>query len=187
MSLRIISGLRRGALIETPEGMETRPLRDRIRESLFNMLRPELVGAVVLDAFAGSGAVGMEALSNRASQALFCEQSPKASAVITQNLRKLRFDAQGTLLQGTVPAILSEIPKHANRLDFIFLMPPYHSNLCLAVLAAQPIQTLAVPGQTTAICEVHRDEPIPEHPAWKETDRREYGITRLLRLEFLGA
>lgn len=179
MSLRIISGDRRGAKIEAPEGMETRPLRDRIREALISSLRPDLrAGGHVLDCFAGSGAVGFECLSNGAAFATFVESSPDAARVVRENARKLRYEEQSHLLEGEAPRVLHGY-KPATPFDFLLLMPPYNSGLCQAVLGDAAVVKMCAPD-CIAICEVHRDEPIPAVEGWEVTKEKAYGITRLV-------
>ena len=181
MTVRIISGERRGAHIDTPEGQETRPLRDRIRQALFNMLRPEIRESVVLDAFAGSGAVGLEAISNGAQRAVFVDQSPAAADVIRRNVRRLRFEDRATVLQGSSPGIIAKLDPRHLPFTILFLMPPYLSNLCEPVLADAQLRSRLAP-RCLAVCEIHGDEPPPAHAGWSVHDDRRYGITRLLTL-----
>src|SRR4051812_24266285 len=90
--MRIIAGERRGHKIEGPKGSTTRPTSDFVRESLFNILREVVVGRVVVDLFAGTGAIGMEALSRGASRAIFVEQNRENVRLIHQNLARLRYE-----------------------------------------------------------------------------------------------
>lgn len=178
MSLRIISGERRGAHLEAPEGMDTRPLRDRVRQSLFNILRPRLRDAVVLDAFAGSGAVALEALSNGARFATLVEPAPAALAAIRRNVAHLRYESRCEVIAAESPAgILAA--RAAETFTLLFLMPSYHSGLGTTVLAAPQVSARCAPG-ATAVLEIHRDEPIPAPPGWNQSDERLYGITKLV-------
>jgi 16S rRNA (guanine966-N2)-methyltransferase len=182
MTLRIIAGERRGARIEAPPGMETRPLRDRLRQALFNILRPRLRGAVVLDAFAGSGAVGLEALSNGAVHATFVDTSPAARAVLAANIAKLRYADRTRVLAEPMPAALAALPPDALPIDLLFLMPPYHSGLATAVLQCRELPPRLAPG-ALAIAEIHAEETMPIPTGWQRLDRRSYGITVLELLE----
>lgn len=185
MSIRIISGERRGAKLQTPEGQETRPLRGRIRESLFNILRPVMPEACVLDAFAGSGAAGLEALSNGAAWTTFVEPAQAAQRALRANIAKLRYEGRTELLPGHSPRILRNARPPAETYAILLLMPPYHSGLCPRVLGSEELQRLVRPG-TLAVCEIHRDE-APEAPeGWTRTSDRLYGVTRLLFLEWTG-
>ena len=96
--MRIIAGSARSLPLKTLSGMETRPTSDRIKETLFNMLNPELPGSRFLDLFAGSGQMGLEAVSRGAQAAVFVENNKKAASCIEENIRFTRFTDQCTLL-----------------------------------------------------------------------------------------
>lgn len=181
MSLRIISGERRGTHIDTPEGTETRPLRDRLRQALFNILRPYTRQAIVLDAFAGSGAVALEALSNGATRAVLVEPSGPAAHCIHRNIEKLRYEDRATLLRGESPGALAQLDRRHPAFDLLFLMPPYHSGLCEKVLGSADLEPRITPDPL-AICELHKDEPFNPPGGWKLEQERTYGITRLVFL-----
>lgn len=182
MSLRIISGERRGAKLKAPEGLETRPLRDRVREALFSRIRPRLRGAFVLDAFAGSGAVGLEAVSNGAAGAVFIEPAEAALAALRHNVGKLRFGDRATILPGRSPGALAGLPPAHPPFDILFLMPPYHSGLWRDVLAS-PLLEGRITSSCLAVCEIHRDEAADAPGGWEPANDRLYGVTRLLLLE----
>lgn len=185
MSLRIISGERRGAKLRTPEGLDTRPLRDRVREALFSKIRPRLRDANVLDAFAGSGAVGLEALSNGAAHACFIEPNRAALAALRDNIRKLRYEDRATVLEGSSPDALATLKGAVPPYSLLFLMPPYHSGLCGDLLSS-PLLAGLIDRGTLAVCEIHREEAPPAPDGWEVLDDRIYGITRLLFLEAGG-
>lgn len=115
--LRLISGTHGGRLIDTPKTTATQPMGDRERLAIINFLRSRLSGAHVLDAFAGSGALGMEALSNGAADVAFFEDHPEAIKTIKSNLAKLKFD-QNTF-------ILRKVPPVGIKYDIILVDPPY--------------------------------------------------------------
>jgi 16S rRNA (guanine966-N2)-methyltransferase len=117
--VRIIAGNRKGHTIQAPTGRGTRPTSDRVRENVFNILGP-VDDAVVLDLYAGSGALGLEALSRGAAQAVFVERDPDAVRVIESNLDKLRLRAT-VLRQDAVAALAGEKRKY----DLVFVDPPY--------------------------------------------------------------
>ncbi|MCC6545775.1 16S rRNA (guanine(966)-N(2))-methyltransferase RsmD [Candidatus Sumerlaeota bacterium] len=178
--IRIISGERRGAKIATPDGEATRPLRDRIREALFNALRADLRGAIVLDAFAGSGAVGFEALSNGAARASFIENDRKALQVIRANAQKLRYEDRAQIIEGTSPEAIAGLPP-GQSFNLLFLMPPYHSGLCESVLNDNRVAGQLATG-AIAVCEIHKDEKFEIPAGWTITKDKQYGITRLVFL-----
>jgi 16S rRNA (guanine966-N2)-methyltransferase len=126
--MRVIAGKYRSRPLRSLRGMDIRPTADRLREALFNVFtagQPEaLVGSVWLDLFAGTGAVGIEALSRGASQVSFVESSAPAARVVRQNLDSLGIEAGFTVVQGDVIKALKKIEATA-KLDFVFLDPPY--------------------------------------------------------------
>lgn len=187
MTLRIIAGTRRGAHLATPEGLDTRPLRDRVRESLFNIVRERMPGARVLDAFAGSGAVGLEAISRGAAHATFIEPAAPACDAIRRNIAKLRFEASSRLVRGETPNALGALSPPPGGFTDIFLMPPYRSGLAWKCLESAELAPLLSTDRTPlAIAEIHIEEPLPELEGWKVVDDRKYGITRLVFLEWVA-
>ena len=118
--MRVIGGEYRSRLLKTIPGLETRPTPDRLRESLFNILAPEIEGVVFVDAYAGTGAVGIEALSRGARHAIFLERGRAAVAVIRENLRTLEAERRAEVVQGRVLQYLAH--RHG---DIVFLDPPY--------------------------------------------------------------
>lgn len=130
--MRVIAGSARRLLLKTPEGMDTRPTTDRIKETLFNMLMPNLPGAVFVDLFSGSGGIGIEALSRGAAKAYFVESSPKAVACITDNVEHTHFTDKAVILkQDVFAAIRGSIRDTA---DVVFLDPPYNQEYDKRVL-----------------------------------------------------
>ena len=137
--MRIIAGEYRGRRLKSLPGLDTRPTPDRLRETLFNILAPELEGKVFLDAYAGTGAVGIEAISRGAARAIFIEQSRAAAAVIRENIAALKIPAtRFEILQGRV---LQYLPHR--RADIVFLDPPYERKgeypAALDLLGAAPL------------------------------------------------
>ena len=121
--MRVIAGKARSLRLKTIEGMDTRPTTDRIKETLFNMISADLCGSTFLDLFAGSGAIGIEALSRGADEAVFIENSRKAVDCILENLKFTRLEG-GTVLKEDVPAALKRL-EGKYRFDFVFMDPPY--------------------------------------------------------------
>jgi 16S rRNA (guanine966-N2)-methyltransferase len=122
--MRVIAGSARRLLLKTPEGMDTRPTTDRIKETLFNMLMPYIPGSVFVDLFSGSGGIGIEALSRGATKAYFVESNPKAVACITDNIEHTHFTDKAVVLkQDVFAALRGSIREHA---DVIFMDPPYN-------------------------------------------------------------
>jgi 16S rRNA (guanine(966)-N(2))-methyltransferase RsmD len=120
--MRVIAGEFRSRRLKSVPGLATRPTPDRLRESLFSILAPQIAGVTFLDAYAGSGAVGIEALSRGAARAIFIEVSRPAVNVIRENLRSLGLEERATVVEGSVMAAL---PRHPA--GIAFLDPPYDS------------------------------------------------------------
>lgn len=122
--MRIIAGTARSLPLKTAEGMDTRPTSDRIKETLFNMLQNEVPGAYFLDLFAGSGQIGLEAVSRGAKFAVFAENNKKAAACIEENIRFTKFTDRTKLITGDALAALRSM-EGKYRFDVIFMDPPY--------------------------------------------------------------
>lgn len=152
--MRVIAGTARRLLLKTPEGLDTRPTTDRIKETLFNMLMPYLSGAVFVDLFSGSGGIGIEALSRGARKAYFVENNQKAIACITDNIEHTHFtDKSVVLKQDVFSALRGSIKDTA---DIIFLDPPYqqeYDKKVLEVLRDAPY----VNEDTLIVVEASRD------------------------------
>lgn len=120
---RVIAGAAGGIRLTTPKGLHTRPTSDRVKESLFAILGARVHGAVVLDVFAGSGALGIEALSRGAKRAYFIENDRRARACIAENLVKTRFGERAVLV--AAKGLPSRRQLGAERFDLVFADPPY--------------------------------------------------------------
>jgi 16S rRNA (guanine966-N2)-methyltransferase len=131
--VRIIAGRYKGRRLKTPSWSGLRPTSDKLRETLFNILAPRIVGAHVLDGYAGTGAVGLEALSRGAAHVLFVEKDRRAAALIRANLDLCGIEGGYTIEHGDVGEVLRQLRPDA-RFDIIFLDPPYD---------AQPTAALA--------------------------------------------
>ncbi|GAC1438041.1 MAG: 16S rRNA (guanine(966)-N(2))-methyltransferase RsmD [Solirubrobacteraceae bacterium] len=126
--MRVIAGTWRGRRLIAPEGQETRPTADRVREALFSMLGAAVAGARVLDLFAGSGALGIEALSRGASHVVFVERAPAALEAVRANLDALGVDgARAQLCAGDALWHVRGAGERGERFDLIMLDPPYGS------------------------------------------------------------
>ncbi len=118
--MRVIGGEFRRRLLQSPPGLTTRPTPDRLRESLFSILQPEIEGVVFLDAYAGSGAVGIEAISRGAREAIFIERDWGAVQTLRANLAALGIESRAEVFTAAVPGILRR-----RAADIVFLDPPY--------------------------------------------------------------
>ena len=132
--MRVIAGTARSLPLKCPQGLDTRPTTDRIKETLFNMLQPYTQGSVFVDLFAGSGGIGIEALSRGARKAYFVENAAPAIACIQDNLQFTRFTDKAVLLKQDVLSALGGI--FEKEADIIFMDPPYAQGLEKQVRAA---------------------------------------------------
>ncbi len=131
--MRVIAGKCRSLPLQAPAGTDTRPTTDRIKETLFNILMPKIPGARFLDMFAGSGDIGIEALSRGAEYCCFVDSSRNAAAVIRKNLAFTRLAEQADVLQMDAVSAVS-VCEGKPPFDLVFLDPPYGQSLELAVL-----------------------------------------------------
>lgn len=149
--MRIITGSARGANLETLEGEATRPTSQRVKEAVFSMIQFDIEGRTVLDLFAGSGQLGLEALSRGAARATFCDNSRDAVDVVIRNAKKTRlFDRCRIGVNDYATAIRSMAKKE--KYNLIFIDPPYGMNLCPEVLRRLVEADICAPG-AILICE----------------------------------
>lgn len=125
--MRVISGTARSLPLKAPSGAETRPTTDRIKETLFNMLQIDVPGSIFVDVFAGSGGIGIEAISRGAKHAYFIENGKEAISCIQDNLVFTKFTDKATLLKQDAISALSFISE--KQVDIVFMDPPYQSGL----------------------------------------------------------
>jgi 16S rRNA (guanine966-N2)-methyltransferase len=171
--MRIIAGSHKGHTIHAPRGRDTRPTSDRVRENVFNIVGP-LDGAAVLDLYAGSGAMGLEALSRGAARAVFVERDADAVRAIERNLDKLRL--AGTILrQDAVTALAAEAGSH-RKYDLVLVDPPYDMYPDVQPQLARYLPSLLA---ADGLLVVETDARVePELPLALRTTRR-YGQARI--------
>ena len=131
--MRVIAGSAKRLQLKTLDGLDTRPTTDRIKETLFNMISPYLYDCRFLDLFAGSGGIGIEALSRGAGEAVFVEQNPKAMACIKENLKKTKLEERAVTMATDVMTALRRM-EGSGTFDYIFMDPPYNKLLEKQVL-----------------------------------------------------
>jgi 16S rRNA (guanine966-N2)-methyltransferase len=176
--VRIIAGSRKGHGIVAPRGLDTRPTGDRVREAAFNLIGP-LDGADVLDLFAGSGAMGLEALSRGAARVVFVESDREACRAIKANLEKLRLSGATVLAQDALRALAAEAAA-ARRYDLVLVDPPYEMFSSLQTALSSYLPAVLAPNGLIVVETAARDEP--ELPLAERTSRR-YGSARLTLFE----
>ncbi len=180
--IRIHGGSRRGRMIEVPSGDGSRPTGARVREALFNILihmEPGMTGSTVLDACAGSGALGIEALSRGATHATFFETDRDALATITDSLRNLNLDDRATAKRADT---CKPSPNRDAPCDLVFLDPPYASDIA-AMAPGALVEAGWIGPETLLIVETRRSAPVLPEAGFTEVDCRGYGDTALYFLK----
>jgi 16S rRNA (guanine966-N2)-methyltransferase len=142
------------------EGLEVRPTSDRLRETLFNILAPRIKGSRVLDICAGSGAVGIEAISRGASEATFIDNSRQACSVIEANLKTLGIEREATIIKGDAIAALKRLAQESKQFDIAFFDPPYASEIYRAVMLK--LATSGLLSDDAIVIAEHRAKTPPE-------------------------
>ena len=174
MRIRIISGNLGGRMIDTPPGRTTHPMGDRVRMALFNMIAKELSGAVVLDAFAGTGALGFESLSRGALRVTFVEKDRVASKILRENATQLAVLGRAQLVQAPVASWVSTQGDGAV-FDIIFADPPYHHPQLATV---RSLSRLLKPGGVMVLS--HPENTVLETPSdTQRYDTRSYAGANL--------
>ena len=175
--MRIISGSCKGRKLVAPKGWDTRPTSDRVRESVFNIISQEVAGARVLDLFAGTGALGMEALSRNARSALFVDNSQEACAIIKKNISLCRLEESSTVLCHDITQQV--LPSWATRekFDLVFLDPPYGRGLIDTVLGSGSFPDILADHALIVAEQSVRENPIQPISTLDIRDQRKYGKT----------
>jgi 16S rRNA (guanine966-N2)-methyltransferase len=172
--MRIIAGRAGGRGLASPRDRSIRPTPERAREALFSTVG-NLTGAVVADVYAGTGAMGCEALSRGADLCYFIDESPAAIELIEENLERIEAADQGIVMEGDVVATL---PMIYDDPDLWLLDPPYDSGLALKTLEAMR-EAECVTEDALIVLETSVDEPPLEVEGFRTEDQREYGKSRL--------
>jgi 16S rRNA (guanine966-N2)-methyltransferase len=188
--VRVIAGKYKRRLLKTLDGTEvTRPTSDRVKESLFNMLAPDISGAIVWDLFAGSGALGIEALSRGAEHVTFVEESSAAARMISENLKLLQVPAENyTLVTSTVEAFLTKKNVESTRpsanparpVSVVLADPPYHSSWYDEALT-ELSGTRSCAEDCLVVLEMKTGRVVSQEasPQWEKVDERIYGIAQV--------
>ncbi len=154
--MRVITGIAKGKRLDTLEGMDIRPTTDKVKEAIFSSIQFDLFDAVVLDLFAGTGQLGIEALSRGARAAVFVDNSRKSIEVIKRNIEKTDFSDKSTVLNMNGIDFISST---SNKFDFVFLDPPYNKGILLEILPK--LSNILTPNGMI-ICEYEKNLDLPE-------------------------
>ncbi len=175
--MRIISGTSRGRKLVTPKNRSLRPTSDRVKESIFNILREEIEGRMVLDLFAGTGNLGIEALSRGARKAIFVEKRRHALGLIQRNLAQFGLEERSEVLPMDTNRAIGILKQRGKTFDLIFMDPPYEKGLIEIILTrlnSHPIYH----RDSILVIEHHRREPLPPIPyGWNLIRQRQMGET----------
>ena len=186
--MRVISGSARGTKLNTIESKQTRPTLDRVKESLFNIIKNEIQEATVLDLFSGSGAIGIEFLSRGAKKAYLCDKSQEAIKMINKNLEKTRLTKLATVMNKDYKKCLEELKKINEKIDIAFIDPPYEADL--AVDAVKKLIDLNLLNEQSSIIietdKEQREKEKLEALGIMLSDCRKYGRVSLLFLNRKG-
>ena len=181
--MRVISGSARGKMLESVPGMDTRPTTDRVKESIFNILQFHVIRANMLDLFAGTGQMGIEALSRGASKAVFVDASRKAISVITKNIAAARVQDRAQVIQADFIQALQRL--QGQKFDVIFLDPPYGGKLLNSALkSVESFDILSTDG--IILCESSVEDTVICPESFVVTKTYKYGtifLTAIRRKE----
>ena len=178
LGVRVISGSARGLKLNTPGDDRVRPTTDRVKESMFNIVQDWVYDSQVLDLFAGSGALGIEALSRGASQAVFCDNSPDSIKIIKSNIEKARVVDRSQIVSGDFKRCLRDMWTKNQSFDMIFVDPPYYEGLFEEVLdTIRSCKILKKDG--IVIVEHDAKRPIGRVEGLGVYKEKKYGITML--------
>ena len=175
--MRIVAGKWGGQRLAAPKGLETRPTTDRVREACFSALGEPPTGAQILDLFAGSGAMGLEALSRGAAQATFVESSITTLKVLKANISAFKAEPSASVHKGDAIRFLERTK--VDSYDWIFIDPPYQSTLANESLAVIQEKNLLKPGGVIVVEHDKRIIPNDFSPSLLQAAPRRYGDTSL--------
>ena len=175
--MRVISGRAKGIQLQAVPGSGTRPISDRVKEAVFNILGDMIVGSQVLDLFAGTGSVGIEALSRGAERAVFVEKHPKAIATIRANLRRTALDTAARVVKADVFKYLAGEPQP---FDLIYVAPPQYQGLWSKTLSALDAMPSWLDPSGLVIVQIFPKEFEPiQLTRLQPSEQRKYGSTLL--------
>jgi 16S rRNA (guanine966-N2)-methyltransferase len=175
--MRIVAGTFGGRRLHTPKGREIRPTSDRVREAIFSILGPSVLAARVLDLFAGTGALGLEALSRGALEAVFIDQSLEAVRLIRSNIASLGVQERVRVIHGSVNQAIQRLAGEGKTFDLIFMDPPYGKGAVQKTLSL--LGHVARSGTLVVAEHDVRDVlPLPlTEQEWSKIQERKYGDT----------
>lgn len=173
--MRLSSGLGKGSKIKTPKGQKTRPTSGMVRQAVFNIIGT-VEGVVFLDLYAGSGAVGIEALARGASHVTFIESDANAVSILKENISNMHFTNRAKIIRGALPKVLGNL--NIDSCQIIFADPPYNKNICISLLESLSKKTLHI-DVIIILQHDKNDHLISIPPQFSILKTRNYGNTTL--------
>ncbi|MCM3706171.1 MULTISPECIES: 16S rRNA (guanine(966)-N(2))-methyltransferase RsmD [Cytobacillus] len=174
--MRVVSGTRKGKLLKAVPGSSTRPTTDKVKEAIFNIIGPYFNGGQGLDLFAGSGGLGIEALSRGADKVIFVDRDGKAIQTIHENIRNCDFEEKAEIYRNDADRALKAILKRDLTFDYIFLDPPYRKQQLHNLLKVIDENNL-LSDHGTILCEHGSDVELPENVGGLVQKKHEnYGV-----------
>lgn len=175
----MIAGSAKGRRLVGPETRDTRPLTDRAKEALFSALSDRVVDASVLDLYAGSGSIGIEALSRGARNVVFVEKGKRALAALRKNLLTCRFDQAKVIAED----VLDFLRTAAGTFDLVFCDPPWELVTERVEKVAVAVDRLSLPGSELLVHRRYADPDPAPAPGWRHVTTRRYGDGKICRYE----
>lgn len=177
--MRVTGGTAKGILIRAPKGMRTRPTSDKLRGALFDTVQESVALARALDLFAGSGALGIEALSRGAEHVVFVESDANAVRTIADNLAKTRLDEKGEILKADFRSAVRKLKRRGEEFDLVFIDPPYQGGLLEDMADVLTTHCITSPGAIIVVEHFKKTEPPPSISGIPLARTRTYGQTAL--------
>jgi 16S rRNA (guanine(966)-N(2))-methyltransferase RsmD len=186
--MRVIAGSAKGRRLKAPDTLDTRPILDRVKTALFDILAPDIPDARFLDLFAGTGQIGIEALSRGAASATFVEMSPEIAKLVRENLTITRLEANAEVIRADAFAFLRNAHTQRRQYDIVYVAPPQYKQLAAQALERLDRAPLTAHGGLV-IVQIHPRERADFEPLalshLRLYDERTYGSTLLMFYEFV--
>lgn len=174
--MRVVSGICKGRPLKAVPGNTTRPTTDKVKEALFNMIGPYFDGGIGLDLFAGSGGLGLEALSRGLEKVIFIDRESKAIQVIQENIKACKFEDQAEVYRNDAERALKALIKREICFDYIFLDPPYKKQQLVSLMEKMDKQNL-VRTEGIVVCEHSFDIELPKSVGrFNQIKHEKYGM-----------
>ena len=192
--MRIIAGTKRGMHLFTPETRETRPITDRVKESLFMILHNYdlLAGARAADLFCGVGSLGLEAISRGAASVTFVEKSDEIADVLEKNIAKAAFEAQSRVVRASAFRVGAPLDPARERYDLVFVDPPYAMTKEVGPGSAladllRILQDQVIPRGVVVVRTERANQPLDQYGTFHAVDRRDWGAMSVVLLQAAGS